>query len=53
MAKMLVRRTNRICYVGNSVGLADSAGVSTVEEDLAAFRAIVDVVTAEVAKETR
>lgn len=50
MAKLLVRRTHKLCYVGGSISLANAAGGGTVDEEMEAFRAIVDVVTAEVAK---
>jgi len=48
MAKLLVRRTGKVCYVGSSVYLAGTAGGGTVEEEMEAFRAVIDVVTAEV-----
>jgi len=50
IAKLLVRRTQKLCYVGGSINLANAAGGGTVEEEMEAFRAIVGVVTAEVAK---
>lgn len=48
MAKLLVRRTGKVCYVSSSINLAGTAGGGTVEEEMEAFRAVVDVVTAEV-----
>ncbi|KAK5685073.1 hypothetical protein LTS10_003148 [Elasticomyces elasticus] len=50
LAKVLVRRTGKLCYIGGSVNLANAVGGGTVEEEMEAFRAIVAVVTAEVAK---
>lgn len=48
MAKLLVRKTKRVCYVGSSVNLAGAAGGGTVEEEMEVFRAVVDVVASEV-----
>jgi hypothetical protein len=45
MAKLLARKTGRPCYVGSSITLSGAAGGGTVEEEMEAFRAIVDVVT--------
>ena len=50
IAKVLVRRTQKLCYVGGSVNLMGAAGGGTVDEEMEAFRAVVGVVTAEVAK---
>lgn len=50
MAKVLVRRTGKLCYVGGSVNLSNAAGGGTVDEEMEAFRAIVDVVVSETAK---
>lgn len=50
MAKLLARRTGMPCYVGGSIDLSVAAGGGSVEEEMAAFRAVVDVVTDEVAK---
>lgn len=50
MAKVLVRRTQKLCYVGGSVNLSNSAGGGSVEEEMEAFRAVVDVVVAEVGR---
>ncbi|KAK4550465.1 hypothetical protein LTR36_000044 [Oleoguttula mirabilis] len=50
LAKLLTRRTKKLCYVGGSINLTGAAGGGTVEEEVEAFRAIVQVVTAEVAK---
>ena len=50
MAKTLVRKTGKQCYVGSSVNLSSDVGGGTVEEEMAAFRAVVEVVTAEVGK---
>ena len=48
MAKVLVRKTGRVCYVGSSINLAGAAGGGTVDEEMDAFRAIVGAVSAEV-----
>ena len=45
MAKVLAQRTKRPCYVGSSINLSSAAGGGSVEEEMHAFRAIVDVVT--------
>lgn len=50
MAKVLVRRTKRVCYVGSSINLAGAAGGGTVDEEMEAFRRVVDVVIAAVGK---
>jgi hypothetical protein len=50
LAKILVRRTSRLCYVGGSINLSEAACGGTVEEETEAFRAIIDVVTSEVKK---
>lgn len=52
MAKLLARRTQRLCYVGNSINLTGAAGGGTVEEEMEAFRAVVEVVTSEIHKAT-
>ena len=48
IAKIVVRKSNRPCYVGSSINLSGAVGGGTVNEEMEAFRAIVDVVTAEV-----
>ncbi len=48
MAKVLVRKTGLVCYVGGSINLTGSAGGGSVEEEMEAFRAVVGVVTAQV-----
>ena len=48
IAKLLARRTQRPCYVGSSINLSGAAGGGTVDEEMEAFRAVVDVVKAEV-----
>ena len=53
MAKLLVRRTNRPCYVGSSVDLSGAVGGGTVDEEMEAFRAVVQTVEAEVTKADR
>ncbi|TQN70166.1 hypothetical protein CSHISOI_05294 [Colletotrichum shisoi] len=45
MAKLLAKRTNLPVYVGCSINLGGSAMGLSVEEEMEAFRAIVDVVT--------
>nr|POF24003.1 hypothetical protein CFP56_54939 [Quercus suber] len=52
LSRLLVRRTRKLCYVGGSISLSEAAGGGTVEEEMEAFRAIVDVVVTEVAKVT-
>ncbi|WPH03441.1 Hypothetical protein R9X50_00632100 [Acrodontium crateriforme] len=52
LAKLLTRRTQKLCYVGSSMNLSGGAGGGTVEEEMEAFRAIVDVVVSEVSKST-
>jgi hypothetical protein len=44
MAKVLARKTSMPCYVGSSVNLSSAAGGGTVDEEMEAFRLIVDVV---------
>ena len=46
MAKVLARKTKLPCYVGSSINLSGAAGGGTVDEEMEAFRAIVEVVTA-------
>ncbi|EME86277.1 uncharacterized protein MYCFIDRAFT_82199 [Pseudocercospora fijiensis CIRAD86] len=48
MAKVLVRKLNRPCYVGNSVNLSGAAGGGSVEEEMEAFRYTVDTVVNQV-----
>ncbi|KAF2717294.1 hypothetical protein K431DRAFT_233463 [Polychaeton citri CBS 116435] len=50
LAKLLARRTKMACYVGSSVNLSDAIGGGTVEEEMEAFRAVVDTVIAEIGK---
>ncbi|KAK0285171.1 hypothetical protein LTR35_005373 [Friedmanniomyces endolithicus] len=50
LAKVLVRRTGKLCYVGGSMNLANAVGGGTVDEEMEAFRAIVAVVATEVTK---
>ncbi|KAI7539449.1 hypothetical protein KC331_g9750 [Hortaea werneckii] len=50
IAKVLVRRTQKLCYVGGSVNLSNAANGGSVEEEMEAFRAIIDVVVAEANK---
>lgn len=50
MAKLLARKTGMPCYVGSSIDLSAAAGGGTVEEEMAAFRAVTEVVMAEVGK---
>ncbi|KAK1471554.1 hypothetical protein CCUS01_06037 [Colletotrichum cuscutae] len=46
MAKLLAKRANMPVYVGCSINLGGAAMSLSVEEEMEAFRAIVDVVTA-------
>ncbi|OLN89789.1 hypothetical protein CCHL11_09476 [Colletotrichum chlorophyti] len=46
MAKLLAKRANIPFYVGCSINLGGAAMALSVEEEMEAFRAIVDVVTA-------
>lgn len=50
MAKVLVRKTKKACYVGSSVSFTSAAGGGSVDEETEGFRKIVEVVTAEVEK---
>jgi hypothetical protein len=45
MAKVIALQTGRPCYVGSSINLSGAAGGGTVEEEMEALRAVVDVVT--------
>ena len=47
LAKLLARRTARPSYVGSSINLSNAVGGGTVDEEMEAFRAIVDAVEAE------
>lgn len=47
IAKLLARRLQKPCYVGSSVNLSGAMGGGSVEEEMEAFRAIVDVVCKE------
>lgn len=44
MAKVLCRRLQRPCYVGSSINLSGAAGGGSVDEEMEAFRCIVDTV---------
>lgn len=44
MAKVLVRRLQRPCYVGTSINLSGAVEGGTVDEEMEAFRRVVDVV---------
>lgn len=46
MAKLLAKRADMPVYVGCSVNLGGTAMALSVEEEMEAFRAVVDVVTA-------
>lgn len=48
VAKVLVRRLQKACYVGSSVNLSGAMGGGSVNEEMEAFRAIVDVVCKQV-----
>ena len=45
MAKVLARKARRPCYVGSSINLAGAAGGGTVEEEMEAFRGVVEIVS--------
>ncbi|CAK4030127.1 uncharacterized protein RCC_09633 [Lecanosticta acicola] len=45
IAKVLCRRLQKPCYVGCSINLSGAAGGGSVEEEMEAFRNIVEVVT--------
>lgn len=45
MAKVLCRRLQKPCYVGCSINLSGAAGGGTVDEEMEAFRTVVEVVT--------
>jgi hypothetical protein len=47
LAKLLARRTQRPTYVGNSVSLASTGLGGTVEEEMEAFRKVVEVALAQ------
>ena len=47
MAKALARKSKIPCYVGSSINLSGTAGGGSVEEEMEAFHAIVNVVTTE------
>jgi hypothetical protein len=44
LSKVLARRTNKPVYVGNSTTFANAGMGGTVEEEMAAFRRVVEVV---------
>ncbi|KAI5367612.1 Putative proteasome assembly chaperone 4 [Septoria linicola] len=44
MAKVLTRRLKKPCYVGSSINLASAAGGGSVDEEMEAFRYVVDTV---------
>ncbi|GAB7360017.1 hypothetical protein MBLNU230_g7542t1 [Neophaeotheca triangularis] len=44
MAKLLARKTKKPCYVSSSINLSGSVQGGTVEEEMEAFRTIVQVV---------
>ena len=50
MAKLLAKRTGKLCYVGGALNMSNAAAGGTVDEEMQAFRSIVDVVSAEVGK---
>jgi hypothetical protein len=43
LAKLLARRTQRPVYVGNSISLASTGLGGTVEEEMEAFKKVVEV----------
>ncbi|SMR47328.1 unnamed protein product [Zymoseptoria tritici ST99CH_3D1] len=48
MAKLLARKLSKPCYVGSSVNLTGGAGGGSVEEEMEAFRGVVDAVVGQV-----
>ncbi len=46
LAKLLARRTQRPVYVGNSISLASTGLGGTVEEEMDAFKKVVEVTLA-------
>ncbi|KAK3671305.1 hypothetical protein LTR78_008765 [Recurvomyces mirabilis] len=50
MAKLLAKRTGKLCYVGGALNMSNAAAGGTVDEEMQAFRSIVEVVNAEVGK---
>ena len=44
MAKVLTRRLKKPCYVGGSINLSMAAGGGSVDEEMEAFRCVVDTV---------
>lgn len=44
MAKVLTRRLKKPCYVGSSINLSTAAGGGSVDEEMDAFRCVVDTV---------
>lgn len=46
MSKLLARRLSKPCYLGNSISLSSAAGGGNVEEEMEAFRIVVDTVLA-------
>ena len=43
MAKVLARKTCMPCYVGSSINLSTAAGGGSVDEEMEAFRLVVEV----------
>ena len=50
LAKLLARRTKKAVYVGNSISFASAGMGGTVEEEMAGFKKVVEVVMEEVQK---
>lgn len=44
MAKVLTRRLKKPCYVGSSINLSTAAGGGSADEEMDAFRCVVDTV---------
>lgn len=50
LAKLLARKTKKAVYVGNSISFASAGMGGTIEEEMAGFRKVVEVVMEEVGK---
>lgn len=50
LAKVLVRKTGRVCYVGGGINLSGAAQGGSVEEEMEAFRAVVEAVGKEIGR---
>lgn len=53
LAKLLARKSKRPVYVGNSMSFSSAGMGGTVEEEMEGFKAVVEVVMAEVDKSSQ